>query len=188
MKKTILLIAICSPLFVAPITYAEHHKNPNASNPWEFSDAVSVSNRASFELDIEPKRAMYLFTAEGEKPWIPGWDPAILKGDGYEIGSVFAAPMGTFVTVDFNTDTFHIFYTYASPVEASTIEIDFEGNNKGGSVITIQWNSTGLSPEGNAQVSQFDQEALQQRLLDWKDMIESNESKVNEFLSTVPRN
>ena len=187
MRTTTLLAVICVALVATPNAFAEHHKNPNASNPWEFSSAVSVSNRASLELDIKPELAIYLFTAEGEKPWIGEWDPAILRGDGYEIGSVFSSPMGTFITVDFNTETRHIFYTYVSSMEASTIEIDLENNGKGGSIVTIGWNSTALSPEGNEQISQFTQKALEQRLNDWKKMIEDNATPVNAFLKTIPK-
>jgi len=165
---------------------AQSHGDTNTSRPWEFSNAASVSNRASLEVSFEPKRAMYLFTAQGEKPWIPGWDPAILKGDGYKAGSVFASPEGIFVTVDFNTETRRIFYTYVSPVEASTIELNFEANGKGGSTVNIEWNSTALSTEGNAQIAKFDQEALEQRARDWQELIETTyRDDVRAFMATV---
>jgi hypothetical protein len=36
----------------------------------------SVTCTGSFEIPLEPARAIALFTAEGERAWVDGWDPS----------------------------------------------------------------------------------------------------------------
>lgn len=155
------------------------------TKPWTFTNAISVANTGSLELNIEPKKAMYLFTALGEKPWIPGWDPALIKGDGYNKGDVFAATLGTFYVVDFDIDNQRIFYTYNSPIEASSIEIKFESNGKGGSVVNVTWNNSALSKEGNAFLATFNQAAMEERMNGWKALITASRLKIDAFLTDI---
>ena len=42
----------------------------------------------SFHLDAPLSRVLPLFTARGEREWVPGWDPVILSG-AEERGSAF---------------------------------------------------------------------------------------------------
>jgi hypothetical protein len=43
---------------------------------------------AAFELDLPPAAALPLFTAAGERRWVPGWNPDLLAG-GDERGAAF---------------------------------------------------------------------------------------------------
>jgi hypothetical protein len=45
----------------------------------------------SFELDLRASVAIDLFTPEGERDWVPGWDPAYPDGRASEEpGTVFS--------------------------------------------------------------------------------------------------
>jgi hypothetical protein len=97
LKIILILGMLCSAPMIAS---AEVQKNRH-----EFTDAVTVSHRHSFKLNLPPQEAIQLFTAKGEIPWIPVWNPAILRGDGYKKGSIFVGAPGknsTYITIDYN--------------------------------------------------------------------------------------
>lgn len=50
--------------------------------------AYPRTRSGSFHLDAPRARVFPLFTARGEREWVPGWDPLLLSG-GEERGSVF---------------------------------------------------------------------------------------------------
>jgi hypothetical protein len=50
--------------------------------------AYPRTRSGSFHLDAPRERVFPLFTARGEREWVPGWDPVVLSGAD-ERGSVF---------------------------------------------------------------------------------------------------
>ena len=166
--------------------YAKTANDFYVIKPWEHTNKVSSEVTGSLELDIEPKKALHLFTAEGERPWVPDWNPAILKGTGYNAGDVFSAPLGTFYVVKFDVDSQSLFYTYVSPIEASSIEINIDENSNGGSIVNVTWKSTSLTEQNDATIKAFNQKAMAERMAAWKALIQANKDKVQQFLDTIP--
>jgi hypothetical protein len=54
--------------------------------------AVQIERHASLHLPIAPAAALPLFTPEGERDWVPGWDPVAIHAPGGSLstaGAVF---------------------------------------------------------------------------------------------------
>ena len=51
----------------------------------------STTRTGRFTVDVSPNRAIGLFTAEGERGWVDGWDPRYPAGgeDRDRVGTVF---------------------------------------------------------------------------------------------------
>ena len=56
------------------------------------TESASVTCTSSFELALAPDRALRLFTPEGERAWVDGWDPV------YPGGEPDLAPGAVFLT------------------------------------------------------------------------------------------
>ncbi len=57
--------------------------------------APRTRQKGSFTLPLQPEQAFDLFTAEGERRWVDGWDPEILSDCGaLEPGAVFLTDEG----------------------------------------------------------------------------------------------
>ena len=147
---------------------------------------MHVSHKGSFKIDYPPKKALRLFSAEGEKYWIPGWDPKILKGDGYHRDDVFInmGPGGnsTYVVIDYNDKKYHALYAKVTPdISAGTVEISLTPQSHG-SLVEVGYNFTSLSDEGAVSLSKLTDEAFAQQMISWKNGIESAKEKISDWL------
>ena len=57
-------------------------------------DAMTIERTSSFEIPMTPSEALPLFTAPEEILWVPGWNPNILNGNGFEQGTVWLTQYG----------------------------------------------------------------------------------------------
>lgn len=147
---------------------------------------MHVSHKGSLEVDYPPREALRLFTAEGERYWIPGWEPEILRGDGYHRDDVFVAagPGGhsTYVVMDYNDKKHHSLYARVTPgVSAGTVEITITPHGRG-SLVEVGYSFTSLSDEGAVSLSKLTDEAFSQQMLSWKNGIESAKGKISGWL------
>ena len=84
------------------------------------ADVLSVERSGKFHVDVPPEDAFPLFTAPGERLWVPGWDPVILGGwDGLERGTVWLTGDGEdrtiWLVVDYDPESFHARYARITP-------------------------------------------------------------------------
>ena len=117
-------------------------------------ERMHVSHKGSFEIGYPPGEALRLFTAEGERHWIPGWEPEILRGDGYHRNDVFISvgPGGhsTYVVIEYDDKNYHALYTRVTPnLTAGTVEITITPHARG-SLVEVGYNFTSLGDEGAA--------------------------------------
>ena len=105
-------------------------------------DALTIARTGSFELDMTPEEAQPLFTAPGEKLWIPIWDPIILHGDGYEKGTAFVTTnhghTSYWLVSDYDIDAKHAQYVRVTPgANTGTVDVTIASNGSGGSTINV---------------------------------------------------
>lgn len=122
--------------------------------------AQRITRTGGFELPLKPEVAIGLFTAEGERSWIPGWVPEYP-----EDGAVHDALGAVFIRRD--SDAVHVFVVvangpllrrYARVTEgftAGTVEVACEPAAVG-TVVRVAFDLTALSPEGAAWLDSFD--------------------------------
>ena len=139
-----------------------------------------IAHSGSFELDDCPDKALYLFTAPGEVIWVPGWEPNIMSGDGFEAGTVFTTGHGDeetiWVVVDFDTENFRARYARITPgSRAGTVEVNLHRNAAGGSTVTVAYELTALSESGRENLAGMDSDAYANMLIEWKSLVEAAE-------------
>ena len=140
-------------------------------------EALTITRTGSFELDMAPEAALPLFTAPGEKLWVPDWDPAILHGDGYEKGTVFVTTnhgsAAYWLVCDYNTDAGHAQYARVTPgMNTGTVDVSISPGESGGTTVSVRYQLTGLSTAGNADLEESFSEASYAAMMEeWRSMI-----------------
>ncbi len=149
-------------------------------------DAVTIARTGSFELDMTPDEAQPLFTAPGEKLWIPIWDPVILSGDGYEKGTAFVTNNHGHTTywlvTDYDTEARHTQYVRVTPgANIGSVDVSITANDSGGSTVNVAYQVTGLSPAGNAEMEDsFSESRYAAMMEEWRTMINDGRMTIDE--------
>lgn len=149
----------------------EHHS--------DFSgfEALTISRTGSFELEMTPDEALPLFTAPGEKLWIPAWDPVILNGDGYEQGTAFVTtnhgPTTYWMVTEYDTKARRAQYVRVTPgANTGIVDVSITSNETGGATVHIAYRLTGLSLAGNAELEDsFSKPQYAAMMERWRTMI-----------------
>lgn len=136
-----------------------------------------VRRRGDFHLAIPPEDAFDLFTAEGERLWVDGWEPRILSACATVPGSVFLTSHGgeetIWVVVDANREEGLLRYARVSPGRrAGTVEVRIRPDG-GGTRVEVAYDLTALGAEGEAVLRSMDEAGFAEMLTQWKKMIEA---------------
>ena len=149
-------------------------------------DALTIARTGSFELNMTPDQAQPLFTAPGEKLWIPIWDPVILNGDGYEEGTAFVTTIHGITTywlvTDYDTETRHAQYARVTPgASTGTVDVSISSNGNGGATVNVTYQLTGLSPAGNAALQDsYGESDYAEMMEEWRTMINASRENIDE--------
>ena len=157
----------------------------NHGDDFSGADAITIARNGSFELDMTPEEALPLFTAPGEKLWIPIWNPIILNGDGFEKGTVFVTTNHGHTTywlvTDYDTDAKHAQYVRVTPeANTGTVDVSITSNGKGGTTVHVAYQLTALSPAGNENLKEsFSESNYAAMMEDWRTMINDSREKID---------
>lgn len=116
------------------------------------------SNSRHFHLDAPCAQVFPLFTARGEKAWVPGWSPEMLSGDTAR-GSVFrtrhAQAETVWIVTDYQPDRHRVGYArIAQGSNMGLVDVRCR-DDAGGSSVRVRYTLTGLNAEGDAFVREF---------------------------------
>lgn len=137
----------------------------------------SIAHSGTLHVDAPPEHAFQLFTAPGEKLWIDGWDPVVASGgDGRARGAVFvtntAGEKAYWVVVDYDEEALHARYSRIAPeTRAGTVEVFARDDGSGSTEVTVTYELTALTSEGNKLLADFDSEAFERMLREWERLI-----------------
>jgi hypothetical protein len=117
--------------------------------------------RCSAELSVDRPRArtLALFTAEGERAWAPGWDPAFpapdrTEGAGAVFVTVHAEQTTTWVVVDQDEDG--VRYARFTPGStAGTVAVTVLAATSTSTRVRVSYDLTALSPDGARWLETF---------------------------------
>ncbi|MEM9302922.1 MAG: SRPBCC family protein [Pseudomonadota bacterium] len=160
----------------------------SGANGFADFDAMTVSRLGSFELERPPKEALPLFTAPGERLWVPGWEPVILHGDGYETGTAFITEHGEHTTywlvIDYDVGAGHAAYARVTPgLHTGTVDVSIAENGSGGSRVTVTYQMTGLSDHGNGEVERsYNEVAYAEMMTHWQSLIVEHAAAIDAHL------
>ena len=128
----------------------------------------------SFHLDAPRERVLPLFTARGEREWVPGWDPSILSG-AEERGSAFQTRnhdgrLTTWIVVDYRPSEGRVSYArLAEDSNIGLVDVICTEPAGGGTEVSVVYTLTPLHPEARAAVDEFLDARQYARMIDeWR--------------------
>lgn len=133
-----------------------------------------MTAEAGFELALSAKDALPLFTAEGERRWVPGWEPERLGGG---VGSVFVTRMGgtetVWVVVDYDLQRGVARYArQVAGVQAGLVEVQCTDCDDGRCAVRVRYSLTPLSEAAIPALAEFlDPQRFGDAIADWKRLI-----------------
>ncbi len=139
------------------------------------SEAVRISRQGHFLLTLPAEMAFHLFTAEGERTWVPGWNPTILGGLPQERGLVFLTGTGEDFTIWTVLETdpiaLRLFYSRVTPASrAALVEVSLSPEGAGCRV-DVGYDITALSPEAANSLDAYSEDKFEQMMRDWRGLI-----------------
>lgn len=132
----------------------------------------------AIRIPLDAADCLSLFTPEGERSWVPGWEPEYLHPrDGRTTaGMVFRTGHGEEETlwtmVDHEPDLGRARYCRVTPgSRVVLVEIVCTAAGPGGTDVRVTYRLTGLSPAGNAFIERFVGPAFVAMIEEWQTLI-----------------
>ena len=155
----------------------------------ETMSALRASRSAQISLNAAPSAVFPLFTPEGERLWVEGWNPeSVYPADGAaELHGVFlthnhAAQPTIWAIVGFEAEHFRISYLRAAPEShVAFIAVECAEDGPGRTAATVSYTFTGLSAAGNEYVARFTPEHYHEWIQQW-------EAAINRYLAHITVN
>ncbi len=163
------------------------HASSHDADDFSASDAITIRRTGSFELDMPPEKALPLFTAVGEKLWIPTWDPVVLNGDGFEKGTVFVTSGRGHTTywlvIDYDTRAHHALYARVTPeIATGTVDVSLAPTGEGGSTVNVTYQLTASSYAGVESLQgSYSESQFARMMVNWRTMIERSRKDIDEY-------
>lgn len=138
--------------------------------------ALRTRQEGSFTLPVPPSRAFDLFTAEGERRWVAGWDPLILSDCGaLEPGAVFLTDHGgeqtIWTVIEADRPAGRLHYSRVSPGRrAGTVRVRLIEDGDG-TRVDVAYDITTLGTEGDDAVREMDEAGFASMLDEWSCLI-----------------
>ncbi|WP_445680886.1 hypothetical protein [Radicibacter daui] len=138
------------------------------------SGALRIRRHGSFELALPPADAFKLFTAEGEKLWVPGWSPILLGPLPQQAGLVFLTGDGAehtiWTVIDHDPVAGRVCYSRVTPASrAGFVRVQVTPAN-GGSRVAVEYDLTALDGEG-AALQSWSPEYFSGMMAEWQSRI-----------------
>ncbi|MBA3677177.1 MAG: SRPBCC family protein [Sphingosinicella sp.] len=139
------------------------------------SKAVRISRQGHFLLNLPAEAAFNLFTAEGERTWVPGWNPVILGDIPQERGLIFLTGTGEEFTIwtvlETDPEAMRLSYSRVTPASrAALVSVSLAPDGEGCRV-DVGYDITALSPDAASSLDAYSETKFQQMMGDWRDLI-----------------
>lgn len=135
-----------------------------------------VRQRGSFLLDLPPEEAIKLFTAEGERLWVPDWEPEILGPLPQVEGLVFLTgkgPQQTIWTVlESNSAAGRMRYSRVTPNSKAGIVAVHVTSVGQGSNVDVSYDLTSLNDRDEQSLDAFSPSGFASMMEEWRMLIE----------------
>lgn len=142
---------------------------------------MHIERSTTIRLPIEPARALPLFTPEGERAWVLGWDPEPLHAPGGSLsreGAVFRTTHGGEETV-WLVQRLEMSQGVADYVRMTpgnrlgTVHVRCTDDGEGGSNVEVGYRLTALSEAGEEALGAITREAFEADIRGWRVAIEA---------------
>ena len=132
--------------------------------------------QGSFALPLPTSEAFDMFTAEGERRWVAGWEPVILSGCGAtKPGAVFLTDHGgehtVWTVLEADRAAGRLAYSRVSPGRrAGTVQVRLVPNGAG-TRVDVAYDLTSLGGDGDQAVRAMDEAGFKRMLEEWERLI-----------------
>jgi RimJ/RimL family protein N-acetyltransferase len=140
--------------------------------------ATRVERTGDFPVPLPPEKALRLFSPEGERSWVVGWDPEYLHPNHASTaqGSVFRTAHGgeetLWMILAYDPSRGEAEYMRVSPgSRMGTVRVKCRGEGEGRTRVIVTYALTGLSLAGNAVLTDLTPEKYTLMLSGWRDRI-----------------
>lgn len=128
----------------------------------------------SLTLPVPPDRALPFFSPEGERLWVPGWDPVAHHAPGGSLsvpGAVFETAHGgettLWMVLEFDRERLRARYARITPgSRLGTVEVVCHADGDR-TRVDVRYELTSLAPAGEAVLAQMTEESYAAMLADW---------------------
>lgn len=129
----------------------------------------------SFLIPLKREDAFPLFTAEGERAWVPGWSPLVLGSSPQEPGLVFLTDHGgestIWTVIDSDRDQWRHRYSRVTPgVRAGIVEVAISPEGEM-SRINVSYDMTALPNSGDEALMPYKEDSFRAMLDEWQSLI-----------------
>lgn len=138
--------------------------------------AFRTRQQGSFVLPLPPDQTFDLFTAEGERRWVAGWDPVFLSDCGAtEPGAVFltdhCGEQTIWTVLEADRSAGRLAYSRVSPGHrAGRVEVDLTADGAG-TRVKVAYDLTSLGADGDEAVRSMDRDGFNRMLGEWERLI-----------------
>jgi len=133
-----------------------------------------------FTLDLAIHDAFKLFTAEGERLWVPDWSPTVLGALPQAPGLVFLTGSGadhtiwTVLTSECDATGGCARYSRVTPgSRAGTVDVRLTAVSAQSTRVGVSYDLTALSPDGERALDAYDAPRFAEMLQSWLALITS---------------
>jgi hypothetical protein len=133
----------------------ESRPRPHAT-PEGPAESARAVRQGGFQLPCSPTTALALFTPEGERRWVGGWDPEYLSGASDEVGAVWRTSHGedtTWITTDRDDDRVR-YARVSSNGTAGLVEV-LCSPIEGGTRVQVTYDLTACTAAGLGSLQRF---------------------------------
>jgi hypothetical protein len=139
-------------------------------------EIARIIRRGGFRLDLPTAEAFKLFTAAGERLWVPGWSPEILGPLPQAPGLVFLTGEGVertiWTVIESDPARGRARYSRVTPASrAGTVTVEVSPA-EGGCHVEVAYDLTALDPDGAASLDAYAPERFAEMLEHWRALIE----------------
>ena len=126
-----------------------------------------------FELSVPARQAIGFFTPEGEKEWVPGWDPAYPGGEPSETpGTVFTTDVGDVHTIwlvqTIDRSGCTAAYSRVTPGHhAGTVRVNCIDSPEGGCVVAVTYDMSLLPESDPTGLDAYDDASFKAMMSEW---------------------
>lgn len=118
---------------------------------------MRISDTRSVPVDAAPHDVFWLLTPEGEREWVPGWDPQYLGSPELREGLIFSTAADGKLTVWVVNEVDHercraSYHRFTPSLKSGLVEVRCDSNSRGGTELTVSYSMVGLSEAGNREI------------------------------------
>jgi hypothetical protein len=133
-----------------------------------------------FLVNLSAQKAIALFTPEGERDWVPEWNPTYPAGEPSETsGTVFITTHGSVDTIwliqKIDTNECRVAYSRVTPGHnAGTVQVSCDDATDGGCIVSVTYDMSLLPGSDSTELDAYDDRPFETMIAHWENSIAHN--------------